>query len=139
MRQPYRTVVLALAFCFVLVAPLRASDVFYSETKGKDSNSGLSMDLPFQSPVKAFAVAQTCDRVWSVGFNFKLLVRWCDSDPYFGTPTPSPAPSPTKDVTIILRKGQSLNTVTMAKRKTNISHTLFCTVNKDTTWTWGTE
>jgi hypothetical protein len=129
-----------IVFLILLVAfasQLQARDLFYDLLRGNDGNDGLSMQTPFQSPIRANAVRQAGDRVWSVGFNFKLLVGWDADDPYFGD-APTPAPQ-TTDVAIRLRNGQPLTSVQITKRKTNISHVLACTVDQSTTWSFETK
>lgn len=45
-------------------------------------------------------------------------------------------PPPTSDVYVKLKAGTQLNNVKVTKRKTNISHDVLITVNKDTTVKW---
>ena len=51
-------------------------------------------------------------------------------------PPPPPTPAPTDDIYIRLKPGGRLNNVKITRRKTNISHDVLITVNKDTTVKW---
>lgn len=126
-----------LLFLFIAV-PLEAKDIFYDQVRGSDSNSGIDMKSAVQTRTKAESLFAAGDRIWSIGFNFKILAAWDPADPYFGAPS-AQTPAATKDVTIILRQGQPLTTVRISRRKTNQSNTLACTADRDTTWIWNVQ
>jgi hypothetical protein len=83
------------------------------------------------NPPAALANWKTGDRIWLIGFNFKLLLAWDKNDPTFITPT---IPYPNRpDVQIILKPGIQITSVPVTRRKGDTSKTAPITVNKSTT------
>lgn len=119
--------------CVSTVLSLQASDIYFSQTKGSDTNPGTESQ-PLLSRTKAYALWKSGDRIWETGFNFKLISRYDASDPYFGdkaAPIPLPSPLPV-DLRFLLKSGASIKSVSLVRRKTNTSTQAICTINKDT-------